>query len=526
MAVEEPRWAGRHGGGAGEAYIDALAATGVGMVCVLARNGRILVFDEGCERATGFTAAEVLGRDARDCVIPPDEAEDFETFLDEVWRRGASSPQVGHWLTRDGERRLISWSNRPIVDEDGEVIRLFTVGIDLTERERANEELLAVHEELARRLSELEQLATEQSGLRRVSLLVAGEAPPAVVFDAVAENVAGVLDAESAAVARFEDGTATFVGRWNERPPLFPEPSQIALADDSAVSRVYRTGSAARVERYDEIDSEVSRRMRGEGYSCAAAAPVSLSGQLWGAVVVAATDVARLPPETTERRLAAFAEVVSLALATADAREQVLASRKRLVQVTDEERRRLGRDLHDGAQQRLVALSQRLHLAQRALDGNSGAAREHLDVCVVEVREAIEDLRRLANGLHPPILTSAGLRPALAALVRRSPLPVTLGDFPEGRFSAEIETAVYYLVSEALTNTAKHAQASAASVDVRRGRGRLLVSVADDGNGGASPEKGSGLRGLIDRVEALGGSLTVTSTGRGTTVGAELPLES
>jgi PAS domain S-box-containing protein len=164
---------GYPGGGAREAYIEALAKTGVGMVCILDREGRIVGFDEGCERATGFHAEEVLGKDARECVIPPDEIEDFDRFLDAVWETGDPSPQVGHWLTRDGERRLISWSNRPIVDEDGQVKKLFTVGIDLTERQRANAELRTVYEELAQRLYELERLAAEQSGLRRVALLVA-----------------------------------------------------------------------------------------------------------------------------------------------------------------------------------------------------------------------------------------------------------------------------------------------------------------------------------------------------------------
>ena len=187
-----------------------------------------------------------------------------------------------------------------------------------------------------------------------------------------------------------------------------------------------------------------------------------------------ARSSSRQPPTTrssagtTERRLVSFAQVVSLALASADAREQLHASRKRLVQVADDERRRLERDLHDGAQQRLVAVSQRLHLARRFLETGGDATREQLEICSSEVREALEDLRRLANGLHPPILTEAGLRPALWALARRSALPVTLGTFPDERFPADLETATYYLVSEALTNTAKHARASTADVRVRR----------------------------------------------------------
>ena len=513
------------GGGAREAYIEALAKTGVGVVCVLARDGTIASFDEGCERMTGWSADEVVGRDARDVVIPPDERAAFTAFLADVWRHGMSSPQVGHWLTRTGEPRLISWSNRPIFDDAGEMTHLFTVGIDLTERERANAELRAVHEELARRLEQVEQLAAEQSGLRRVALLVAADAEPAVVFDAVAREVAEVLGASSAAVARFEeDGSATFVGRWGAES-AFPTNLRLDLHEDSAVARVRRTGEAVWVESYEAIGGEVSERMLRHGLHTGAAAPVSVGGALWGAVVVAASDRDALP-EWSSDRLVGFAQVVSLGLASADARDQLLASRKRLLQVADEERRRLERDLHDGAQQRLVAIGQRLHLAQRFLEGEQTQTREQLEICAVEVRDAIEDLRRLANGLHPPILGEAGLRPALVALARRSTLPVTVSDFGYERYPAEVETAAYYLVSEALTNTAKHAEANAITIDVRRRDSRLVVTVADDGRGGANPAGGSGLRGLEDRVEAVGGTLAITSSRAGTTIRAELPVES
>jgi PAS domain S-box-containing protein len=513
-------------GGAREAYIEALAKTGVGMVCVLERDGRIAAFDHGCERATGYKAEEVLGRDARDVVIPPDEVEEFGRFLDAVWETGDSSPQVGHWLTRDGERRMISWSNRPVVDDEGEVTQLFCVGIDLTERQRANAELRAVHDELAQRLFELEQLAAEQSGLRRVALLVAGEATPEAVFDAVAAEVARIFSAETAAIARYDDAeTATFVGRWNGGPTdAFPADLRLDLREDSAVARVAKTNRSVWIDRYDGVEGEVSERMRSHGIHRAAAAPVTLGGRLWGAVVVAASDTDALPEGDTERRLVAFAQIVALGLANADARAQLLASRKRLVTVADEERRRLERDLHDGAQQRLVTIAQRLYLAQKFHGVDERQTDEQLAICVAEARDAIDDLRRLAAGLHPPILTEAGLRPAIWSLVRRSPLPVTLGTFPEQRFSAEIETAAYYLVSEALANTAKHAQADSATVDVRIDFERLVVEVADDGLGGADPGAGSGLRGLSDRVEAVGGSLTITSTGGGTTLRAEFPV--
>jgi PAS domain S-box-containing protein len=295
-------------------YVDVLAEAGVTMGCVLDREGRIVIFDAGCERSTGFTAAEVVGRDAREVVIPPEEADAFGAFLDEVWETKSSSPQVGHWLTRKGERRLIAWSNRPILAPGGEVLHLLTAGIDLTERERARRELQTLHQQLEERARALAELADEQSALRRVAVLVAGDAVPQLVFDTVSAEVAALLGAETSAVMRFEEGgVATFVGRWSAIPPAYPSGTEVPLDSDSAVARVYRSGRPARIERYDDVAGDVARAMRGHGYRCSAAAPVSVAGRLWGSVVVAATEERALPPEATERRLAAFAELVRAA---------------------------------------------------------------------------------------------------------------------------------------------------------------------------------------------------------------------
>jgi signal transduction histidine kinase len=276
---------------------------------------------------------------------------------------------------------------------------------------------------------------------------------------------------------------------------------------------------------YAESPSEISTVMIEHGYHCAASAPVVVAGRTWGAIVVVGAGEDALPAGTTERRLAAFAELLALALAGADAREQLLASRTRLVQVADDERRRLERDLHDGAQQRLVTLSQRLYLADKFLGDDPAKAREQLEICREEAREAIEDLRRLARGLHPPLLTEAGVAPAVRAIADRFHLPVTFSVMPTERFEAAVETAAYYLVSESLTNAGKHADATEIKIAIRRHPRRLVVQVSDDGVGGARPAGGGGLRGLMDRVEALGGNLSITSVPtRGTTVRAELPL--
>src|SRR4051794_29795667 len=199
-----------------DAYVDMLARTGMGMVCILDRAGRIVMFDEACERATGFTFDEVVGRDGRETVIPPEEAEAFGQFIDQMSDAPSPSPQIGHWLTTSGERLLIAWSNRPLLDDCGVVTGLLTVGLDLTERDRASAELRALHNELRNRLD-------EQAALRRVATLVAGEAMPELVFDAVAAEVARVAGADASAVVRYEgNGTASVVGRHGAEPAVFP----------------------------------------------------------------------------------------------------------------------------------------------------------------------------------------------------------------------------------------------------------------------------------------------------------------
>jgi PAS domain S-box-containing protein len=494
-----------------DAYVDVLARTGMGMVCILGTDGRIVLFDEACERATGFAAEEVVGRDARETVIPPEEAEAFGVFIEQLAGAPSPSPQVGHWLTRAGERLVIAWSNRPIVDQRGSVSGLLTVGIDLTERERASAELRALHAELRRRLE-------EQAALRRVATLVAGEAAADLVFDAVAGEVARVAGADASAVVRYApDATATVVGRFGGDPAVFPVGSAIPITPGSALGRVFATGEPARADDTDS-GSAIAQEMRRQGYTASAATPIGAS---WGAIVVAARGEL---VEDVDRRLAAFADLLVLAIASTDAREQLLDSRARLVTAADEERRRIERDLHDGAQQRLVTLALKLSLAQKRA-GDDGRLLALLGEAEADAREALGELRQIARGLHPPVLAELGLGPALNALARRAPLPVSVDHTPEERFPPTLEGAVYYVAAEALTNVAKHAEATRASLSVRRDGARLVMTVADDGRGGANPGAGTGLRGLTDRVEALRGTLDLTSTpAAGTTLRAEFPL--
>jgi signal transduction histidine kinase len=259
--------------------------------------------------------------------------------------------------------------------------------------------------------------------------------------------------------------------------------------------------------------------MRAAGYSSVAAAPIAVSGALWGAIAVG--SLGDLLPGETEERLLDFAELVSLAVSSAEAWNRVLQSRQRIVEAGDAERMRLGRNLHDGAQQRLISIILLLRLCKRQL-GENEAAAEVIDRAIAEALQAHDEIRDVAHGLSPAALSEGGLGPALRALLEHSPLPVELDITPE-RFAATIEVAAYYVIAEAVTNASKHAKASRVRVRVAAEPGSLEIEVADDGVGGARLE-GAGLHGLSDRVEALGGRLGLDSEpGHGTTLRATLP---
>jgi PAS domain S-box-containing protein len=508
----------------GNAFAAALAETTQSLVCVLDAEANILVFNEACERATGFRRDEVVGRDARDFVIPPEEREAFDGWIADVWQTKMPSPQVGHWATRDGRRILVAWSNGPVLDDEGRLLYLVTTGLDITEHERTVAEKRALEGDLEAKLVEISHLAQEQRGLRRVATLVAAEAEPEAVFSAVSKESARVLDATACAIFRFEsDGTGTVVGRYTRDPVgAFQLGSSVKLDEYSAIGRVFVHGRPARIDGYDG-PGELAASMRRLGYRYSVAAPIVVGGTCWGGVAVTSSSADELPPQS-EARLADFCELVSLAVASAQVREDLRASRARIVQAADDERRRLERNLHDGAQQRLVSLSIALRLARRKLTDDPEGAMQLLDSATAEVDGAVADLRELAQGLHPAVLTELGLRPALEGLCERAPLVVEVSGVPEERLPAPVEAAVYYVVAEALTNAAKHAEAESGQVVLVHEELQLAVEVRDDGRGGADPA-GSGLVGLRDRVDALGGTLTLVSPpGRGTVVRAVLPL--
>jgi signal transduction histidine kinase len=369
-------------------------------------------------------------------------------------------------------------------------------------------------------------LADEHAALRRVATLVAAESPPSRVFEQVTEEVGRLLGLPAATVVQYHGAhTARVVAGWSEDGRLrFPVGTSLDLDGDTVVAKVLHSGTAQRVDRYDEAGGTLAETMRTAGYRAAVAAPVSVAGRLWGALVAATTSDERLP-EGLEDRLCDFADLVAQALANADARERLAASRAELVEASDAERRRLERNLHDGAQQRLVSVALGLGMVNAKLESDQGAARELLSAAQDDLARGLEELRELARGLHPVLLAERGLGPALDALLTRTPTPVEISELPEERLAPTVEAAAYYVVAEAITNVAKYAQASRATVSIRRSNGRATVMVSDDGVGGADPARGSGLRGLAARVEALNGRLDVDSPPeRGTRITAVIPF--
>ncbi|MGW0230291.1 CHASE3 domain-containing protein [Actinopolymorpha singaporensis] len=378
-------------------------------------------------------------------------------------------------------------------------------------------------ESLERNRDELAKLVDEQTALRRLSTLVARSVPPATTFAAVTEEIGELFEADGTAMLRYEsDGTATAVALWGQTDASVPEVgSRMDLGERTVPAQVRRTGRPARRDSYaDSTDGD--RGPRELAVRSAVAAPIEVEGRLWGALTAFSTKDRPLPRDA-DARFADFTEVVALAIANAQARSDLAASRARVVAATDRARRRIERDLHDGAQQRLVSLL----LDLRGIEADIPESRVRAEVAEVAtgLTEAVEELREVARGIHPAILSEAGLAPALKALARRSAVPVELGLGVKTRLPQPIEVAAYYVVAEALTNAAKHAQASHVEVTMFEREGRVCVDVRDDGVGGAGSGDGSGLVGLADRVEALGGVLKVTSpAGRGTRIHAELPV--
>jgi signal transduction histidine kinase len=377
---------------------------------------------------------------------------------------------------------------------------------------------------------ELRRVADEQGALRRFATLVALGVPPPEVFRAVASETGRVLGAKATVVARFEpDGTASVAGAWDgPEPPDIPASLgwRWAATDSSIGDGVKPAGKPIQVSGSDGGNPAESAWAREHGIGSSADSPVIVEGRPWGMILAFfGGDAPARPGDDTERRLQAFTELVAMAIANAESRAQLAASRARVVAAADESRRRIERDLHDGTQQRLISLALGLRTAQRRLPAGQADVAAQWSRTAQGLTDAIEELREISRGLHPSILEKYGLGPALRELVKRGSLPVKLDVQVNSRLPERVEVAAYYVVSEALTNAAKHARASVVNVEVSVAGDALRLVVTDDGAGGADPSRGSGLVGLRDRVEAAGGRLEITCPpAGGTSLLATIPL--
>jgi signal transduction histidine kinase len=371
---------------------------------------------------------------------------------------------------------------------------------------------------------EVARLADEQAALRRVATLVARGVPPSEVFTAVAQEIGRLLGVDTTHLGRFErDGTSVGVGSWSRTGDHMPVGTRARMDGRNVSSLVAQTGRPARLDSYDGAGGPIAGRLRELGIRSSVGCPIIVDGRLWGVVVASSKTDAPLPADT-ESRIGEFTELVGAAIANTQARSDLAESRARIVAAADQERRRVVRDLHDGAQQRLVHTVITLKLARQALERGDDSALEHVTVALDNAGHATAELRELAHGILPSALTHGGLQAGVDALASRMPVPVE-NEVSVGRLPAPVEATAYFVVAEALTNVAKHSRAGHAAVEARVERGTLRLNVRDDGVGGARPD-GSGLVGLRDRLAVLDGRLRVESPAEGgTLVDAAIPLD-
>ncbi|MEV6925599.1 DUF4118 domain-containing protein [Dactylosporangium sp. NPDC051485] len=385
---------------------------------------------------------------------------------------------------------------------------------------RAARERAAILDSLREGRDELRLLADQQAALRRVATYVARGVSPTEVFSAVTTEVSQLLGARNTMLLRYEPGATVTIVATSQPALMSLVHSKWPATGSNIAALVRRTGRAARIDNEDDTDRPGTPE-RELGIGAAVGLPIFVEDRLWGVIVVSSTQDGPLPPDA-EERIKDFTDLAATAIANAGSREELIASRARIVAAADEARRRIERDLHDGAQQRLISVGLELRAA------GDCTSLEQVKVQVSEVATEIksihENLREISRGIHPTILTTGGLELALRSLARRSAVPVDLDIRLDRRLSSSVEVAAYYIVSESLTNAAKHARASLVHIVAQLQGGMLQLSIRDDGIGGANPDKGSGLTGLVDRVVALGGRMTISSpAGGGTSLSAAIP---
>jgi PAS domain S-box-containing protein len=457
--------------------VDDIFDLSLDLLCVASLDGSFKRVNPAFERTLGYDAAELLSRSLLELVHRDDRARTADVIAGLPETRHVSDFE-NRCVRADGAVRWLQWNARAMPDRG----LLYAAARDVTENR---------------------MLSQEQAALRRVATLVARGHDAFELFDAVAGEVGRLLSADATRLLRYrQDGTTVVVGSYG-------------VADAELGADSYNPGSLWR--RIAEHGVEAAP-------AAAAAAPIVVSGRPWGAIV-AAWKRPEMASGDTEIRIGQFTELVATAVANAESGAELAASRRRIVTAADEARREIERDLHDGAQQRLVHAIIMLKLAQRAFREEDGNAESLVGEALEQAERAIDDMRELARGIHPRILSSGGLGPALETLARRSPVPATVVTQTDARLPEPVEVTAYYVASEALTNAAKHASASEVRITVGADDGWLVLTIRDDGVGRADRSKGSGLVGLDDRLAALGGALTVHSEpGAGTVLTAQIPV--
>jgi PAS domain S-box-containing protein len=383
-------------------------------------------------------------------------------------------------------------------------------------------ELVATAIANAEARAQVSRLVEEQAALRRVATLVARGVGPADVFEAIAREAGRLLDADAMHMGRYDAGAAISVAGWSREGDALPVGTRVELDGANVASLVHQSGRPERIDGYSAPAGGTADRLRdGMRVYSSVAVPIIVDGRLWGLMIASSKDDQPLLADT-EPRLKGFTDLAEMAISNAEARTALAASSARLVAAADEERRRVVRDLHDGAQQRLVHTIITIKLTRGALEKGDDA-RATLAEALEQAERANAELRELAHGILPAVLSHGGLRAGLEALASRTPVPVEIGA-DVGRLPATVEATAYFIVAEALTNVAKHARADRAEVTAGVGNGALRIRVRDDGVGGARPD-GSGLVGLADRIAALGGRFQIESpAGEGTLVAADIPV--
>ena len=375
-------------------------------------------------------------------------------------------------------------------------------------------------------VGELTRLAVEQGALRRVATLVAQAAAPDAVFAAVTTEIGLLVPADSTQIGRYErDGTVSSIASWSKPGTDLPAIARWKLGGHNVTTLVAETGRPARIDNRAAGTGEMGAEARAAGARTSVGAPIHVEGELWGVAIATSTGTRRFRGDT-EARLAAFTELVALAIANAESHDELAAARARVLAAADEARRRIERDLHDGTQQRLTAIALALRATEAAVPPELTDIKAQLSRTAKGLAAAVDDLQEISRGIHPAILSKGGLGPAIKALARRSAIPVELELNSATRLPERIEVGAYYVVSEALTNAAKHSRASVIHVHVDVDDAVAQISIRDDGVGGADPRRGSGLTGLQDRVESLGGTFEISNgVGRGTAILARITID-